>query len=486
MPYQKLITNNRFVSAALLCGSIALLTSCASRQLRVTTEPAGSLVTLRNPAGETVGSTTAPLDAKIKLKGKNGYTVEVQPPPGMSERYAPATAQVTTDVYEALPQLTGPDSRQLEIKLEEKAVVIVPYVEVVLDPRRAWRGVVTRSRAYKDVSETGGKVPTRILEFGDNLGIQSLALSPDGNRIIYSVANYGLSPSDLQAILATSELKVIDITGANLSAVSVGAAGIEHITSENFRDLFPSFTADGQKLLFSSNRRRAGSEDILMISSTQRGPISDVYVHRDARILRPTQSDDGTIAFSVEEPNPIDAKQRFTIWTIGGLNRFPTQIQTGSQPAISPDGKRIAYIGQDENLWMVNSDGSLPTQLTFGSDKILESYRQSLSKDELARYQAFVAEFGFSEKMPFSYPSWSKDGKYILYTGMEGSDPSGRPNEDIWVMRFDGSEKRQLTTNGSIDRYPMFSPDAKWVYFMSNRGGRWAIWRIQGPEAGGA
>jgi len=49
-------------------------------------------------------------------------------------------------------------------------------------------------------------------------------------------------------------------------------------------------------------------------------------------------------------------------------------------------------------------------------------------------------------------------------------------------MRYDGSGKRQLTTNGSIDRYPLLSPDGRWVYFMSNRGGRWAIWRIQAGE----
>jgi dipeptidyl aminopeptidase/acylaminoacyl peptidase len=223
-----------------------------------------------------------------------------------------------------------------------------------------------------------------------------------------------------------------------------------------------------------------------MINALRRSGISDVYVHRDARTLRPTQALDGTIAYCVEEMNPQDQKQRFTIWTLGGPNQFPTQIQTGSQPAISPDGRHIAYIGPDGNLWVVNVDGSQATQLTAGADKILERFKESLSAEEGQRYDAFVKEFGFAEKMPYSFPSWSKDGQHIAFTAMDGSDSTGRPNEDIWLMNVDGSSKRQLTTNGSIDRYPLLSPDGKWVYFMSNRGGHWAIWRIPAEEAGAA
>jgi hypothetical protein len=88
----------------------------------------------------------------------------------------------------------------------------------------------------------------------------------------------------------------------------------------------------------------------------------------DARILRPTQALDVTISFAVDEPNPIDAKQRFTIWTLGGANQFPTQIQIGSQPAISPDGKQIAFIGKDDNVWVVNTDGSQATELTTDAE----------------------------------------------------------------------------------------------------------------------
>lgn len=482
--FHKLSLHRALPVFALALVGITLVSGCATK-LFVHTEPAGSMVVVKSADNRDVRTGLAPFESPVDFKkGQQNYVVDVAPGGAMSERYNPTSVKLSSASYSGLPMVDGnPKKRRLDVKLDEKSYVLLPYVEVVLDARRTWRGVVTRSRAYKDVSEAGGAVPTRIIDFGDNIGVQSMALSPDGNRIVYSLANYNLSPTDLQKIFSAAEPRNIDIAGANLHAVSISAGGIEHITSENFRDLFPSFTPDGERLLMTSNRRRALSEDILMLSAVRRSGISDIYVHRDARILRPTQSQDGTIAFAVDESNPIDPKQRYTIWTLGGANQFPTQIQIGSQPAISPDGKRIAYIGPDGNLWVVNTDGSAATQLSSGAEQILDRYKQSLSAEELTRYEGFVRDIGFPDKMPFSYPSWSKDGKAILYTAMEGSDPNGRPNEDIWVMHFDGSGKRQLTTNGSIDRYPLLSPDGKWVYFMSNRGGRWAIWRIPGPEA---
>jgi dipeptidyl aminopeptidase/acylaminoacyl peptidase len=466
------------------CAALLLAAAgCAGNRVHVVTDPAGSQVNFVNAKGKTVATGFAPMDANVKFSRSNpNYMVEITPPLNLRDRYNQKTTNLTEFEFQKLPVFKGEKHRLMDTKLEEKLFVLVPYVEVVLDSQKTWRGAVIRSRAYKDVSEVGGAVPTQVAELSEDGGIQSLALSPDGNRIVYSEATYNLSPSELQKVYSAAEPRPIDILGANLKGISVLTHGVEAITSENFRDMFPSFTPDGQYLLFASNRRRSTSEDILRISALHRSGVSDIYVHRDARLMHPTQAKDGTIAYCVEEPNPQDPKKRFTLWTLGGPNQFPTQIQTGSQPSISPDGKRIAYIGADENLWVVNTDGSQATQLTFGADKILDRYKASLSPEERARYERFVNDFGFPEKKPFSYPSWSADGHTIVYAGMEGSDSTGRPNEDIWIMDFDGSNKRQLTTNGSIDRYPLLSPDGKWVYFMSNRGGHWAIWRIPTPE----
>lgn len=58
-------------------------------------------------------------------------------------------------------------------------------------------------------------------------------------------------------------------------------------------------------------------------------------------------------------------------------------------------------------------------------------------------------------------PASSADGKWIAYC-------SGvAPSYEIWVMRQDGTEKRQLTTLGGAATFPDFSPDAGRIVFTA-------------------
>ena len=122
-------------------------------------------------------------------------------------------------------------------------------------------------------------------------------------------------------------------------------------------------------------------------------------------------------------------------------------------PSISPDGTQIAYIGPDGQLWKVPVTGQNPVQLTNTP--------------------------GPGGKRN---PSWSYDAEYILYASDEAKDSKGVPNYDIWIIREDGTGPRQLTTNGSLDDFPLASPDQKYVYFISNRGFKEGIWRIPFPH----
>jgi Tol biopolymer transport system component len=50
--------------------------------------------------------------------------------------------------------------------------------------------------------------------------------------------------------------------------------------------------------------------------------------------------------------------------------------------------------------------------------------------------------------------------------------------EDIYMVRVDGSGLRKLTDDVAKDRFPIWSPDGSQVAFYSNRSGRYEIWTV--------
>ncbi|MEM6458155.1 MAG: hypothetical protein AAF710_02055 [Planctomycetota bacterium] len=468
-----------FASWRFLCAALLLLSGCADKLL-VTSEPSGAMVSVVDDRGRLVVAGPSPLMAELSLPedSDTAYAIEVQPTTLQAERFLPASRTLNAADYFQLPG--GEDGVPvLAFTLTEKDYVNLPQVEVMLTPRGRWVGVLTRGRSYKDVTEGGGAVPALVVDFGDNRGLQGFAISPDGERIVYAEAVYDRAVALPGGPMSVETPRVFNLKGANLRGINIVGGGVQHITTEDFRDLFPTFSADGERILFSSNRR-GELAGILGIRANGRSGISDIYVnHRNGMVVQPTAAADGTIAFAVVTLDPSQQNVTDTqVWTHYGPNEFPTQITRGRSPAVAPDGSAIAYINPDDgNLWVVDPDGSNRVQLTSGATDVVRRYRAALEPTERQLFDEDRAADRLAVA-PFRDPSWSPDGRWVLYTAMEGSDPTGRPNEDIWMIRPDGTDKQQLTTNGSADRHPLMAPDGRSVYFLSNRGESWGIWRI--------
>lgn len=67
-------------------------------------------------------------------------------------------------------------------------------------------------------------------------------------------------------------------------------------------------------------------------------------------------------------------------------------------------------------------------------------------------------------------PTWSPDGKYIAFV----SDRDG--NKEIYVMKADGTQQINLTRHPAEDWTPSWSPDGKSIAFASYRDGNWEIY----------
>src|SRR4029077_7987059 len=71
----------------------------------------------------------------------------------------------------------------------------------------------------------------------------------------------------------------------------------------------------------------------------------------------------------------------------------------------------------------------------------------------------------------------SPDGQWIaFYTSF--------PQEDLFVVRADGSGQRQLTNDAAKDRIPLWFPDGSRILFYSNRSGSYGVWSIHADGSG--
>jgi len=116
------------------------------------------------------------------------------------------------------------------------------------------------------------------------------------------------------------------------------------------------------------------------------------------------------------------------------------------QPAVSPDGSRVAYtIAQDNKfeIWTAGINGEKPTFRTLGRE-----------------------------------PRFSANGFQIVYTY---TDLTG--NDDIWKLDIRNGSAEHVTDAEEIDVAPDWSSDGRSIAFASARGGAVAIWTI--PAAGG-
>src|SRR5262249_42054311 len=65
----------------------------------------------------------------------------------------------------------------------------------------------------------------------------------------------------------------------------------------------------------------------------------------------------------------------------------------------------------------------------------------------------------------------TQDGR-IVYL-----DSSADTNE-IWIMKNDGTDRRQLTSDGALKTTLSVTPDGRYILFSSNRSGSYNIWRM--------
>ena len=203
-----------------------------------------------------------------------------------------------------------------------------------------------------------------------------------------------------------AEIYVMDADGDNL----------RNLTNHPKSDYSPSWSPDGKRIAFVSNR--------------------DGHVH-----AKHGWSTSEIYAMDADGSNPRN------------LTNSPFH---DSRPSWSPDGKQIAFQSNRDwadphniEIYVMDANGGNPQNLT-----------NNLTEDR--------------------YPSWSPDGKRIVFSAVRDGHFKGESGltSEIYVMDADGGNQQRLTENRKNDQDPSWSPNSERIAFASDRKGDWENFEI--------
>jgi dipeptidyl aminopeptidase/acylaminoacyl peptidase len=226
--------------------------------------------------------------------------------------------------------------------------------------------------------------------------------------------------------------------------------------------------------------------------TTRRITADDIYGFRLA--ADPALSPDGQrIAWSVTtvEKEHNDYRSSIYVANVDGSNarRLTTSDAKDTRPAWSPDGKQIAFLSnrsEKGQIWLIRADGGEAWQVS-NLDQGVSTFEWSpdgsrfaaVSKSVTTTDKADGADKEESDVRHITSIRYKADGEGFL---------DGKPKH-LWVIPVDGSDAVQLTSADVHDDSPRWSPNGREIAFVTNRseGRDWntvsEVWTI--PADGG-
>ncbi len=266
-------------------------------------------------------------------------------------------------------------------------------------------------------------------------------------------------------------------------------------------------------------------------TTTAKRPINPADVLRLQSIADPQVSPDGGwVAFVQSSVDVAKDKRNADIWMISWDGQQSVQLTNSpdgeASPRWSPDGRYLSFVSGRSNsstpatppsaqLWLMDRRGGEAKKLTDLKGE-LEDYEWSPTGKQIAlvirdkdysdsaktkirqpyvldRYQFKTDVKGYLDRRPAhlyvfdvekktldtltrgiqeeSGPTWSPDGKWLAFVSNHTDDPDRNENTDLYLIEArKGATARQLTDWPGRDGAPMWSPDGKQLAYLRSTG----------------
>lgn len=308
-----------------------------------------------------------------------------------------------------------------------------------------------------------GGVPRKLVMNADG----PIGFSPDGSRFSFvrkqnALMSANIDGSDVKTIAEVSNGKILNRTSWSPDGDTIVAA---IFLPEDSRDhLIEIDTDSGREREFPSPpwlrlRGVAWLPDSSGVIVNGRDPETQILQvwrisYPEGQVTRVTNdlSNYQGVSLTNDGQTLVSTQQNFlsNIW-IGLRPETPAKITSEvgrdegmSGVALAPDG-RIVYttrIKENQDLWIINRDGSGNRQLTF------------------------------NVKSNFS-PVITPDGRNIVFVSTRAG------NLGIWRMDIDGENSMPLTSDPGSEAEPSVSPDGRWVvYSVTDSANKTTIWKV--------
>jgi TolB protein len=241
------------------------------------------------------------------------------------------------------------------------------------------------------------------------------AWSPDGRRIVFvSFRDTQLGKS------GGPEDGSLYIMGFDPAAgVSVG--DVVRLTPDGGHDGWPTWSPDGKRIAFQSNR--GGNWDIWIINTDGTG-LRNLTNHLAADRYASWSPDGNRIAFTSNREGNED------IWLINTDASGPVNLTRGvpdrdRYPFWSPDGRQLSFNSKRDGnfeIYVMNADGSNPRNVSQSGN----------SREGLA--------------------DWSPNGKRLVFY----SDRPG--NKDVFILDLASGQWTNITNHAANDEFCSWSP----------------------------